>query len=125
MDPTWIWLLLTQQPGDYDGGGRNLFDYGRIAPPPPTPEELARRARLAEEARLAGREGAQAPRGGAGERCAWRHSSGRRSWTKSASNAAPPTAPMEPPKPVPPDFPYKFIGVMGRVRLEDRHLCGQ
>ncbi|MEE9127891.1 MAG: hypothetical protein V3U11_12195, partial [Planctomycetota bacterium] len=44
--------LLTQQPGDYDGGGRNLFDYGRILPPPPSAEELARRARLKEEARL-------------------------------------------------------------------------
>jgi len=35
----------------YDLGGRNLFQYGKPKPPPPTPEELEARRR-AEEARL-------------------------------------------------------------------------
>ena len=100
--------LLTQQPGDYDGGGRNLFDYGRIAPPPPSAEELARRARLAEEARLRAEEERkrreeeqEALRLAARER--------QKKLAEGRRNAPKP----EPPKPVPPNFPYKFIGLLG------------
>ena len=31
---------IDRQPASYDGGGRNLFHYGVIKPPPPSPEEL-------------------------------------------------------------------------------------
>ncbi len=106
--------LLTQQPGDYDGGGRNLFDYGHIVPPPPTAEELARRARLAEEARLAAEEERrrreeeqEALRLAALER--------QRKLEEERRNAPKPP-PREPPKPVPPDFPYRFIGVLGESK---------
>jgi hypothetical protein len=100
--------LLTQQPGNYDGGGRNLFDYGVIKPPPPTPEELAAMAAAAEKARLeadAERKRLEA------EREAQRQAMLERQ--KQLDIDRPPQAPREPPKPIPPMFPYKFIGVLG------------
>lgn len=33
---------LAVRGGEYGGGGRNLFDYGEMKPPPPSPEEVAR-----------------------------------------------------------------------------------
>lgn len=103
--------LLTQQPGDYDGGGRNLFDYGRIVPPPPTEEELARRARLAEDARLRAEEERKLRQE---EEEALRLAALKRQkelGDKRRNIPKPP--PREPAKPVAPSFPYKFIGVLG------------
>lgn len=40
---------------DYDGGGRNLFDYGVVKPRPPSPEEVARM-----QAEAAGRQAQEA-----------------------------------------------------------------
>ncbi len=103
--------LLTQQPGDYDGGGRNLFDYGRIVPPPPTEEELARRARLAEEARLRAEEERKLRQE---EEEALRLAAlKRQKELDDKRRNAPPPPPREPAKPVAPDFPYKFIGLLG------------
>jgi len=102
--------LLTQQPGDYDGGGRNLFDYGVIKPPPPSAEELARRAAEAEKARLAAEE--QRKRMEA-EREAARLAALKRQKELDARRRDAPPPPREPARPVPPDFPYKFIGVLG------------
>lgn len=107
--------LLTQQPGDYDGGGRNLFDYGRIMPPPPSAEELARRAREAEKAKKRAEEEREAER--------LRQEALRADALKKQQELAdrrrdaPPPVPKEPakPKPVAPNFPYKFIGVLGEV----------
>ena len=103
--------LLTQQPGDYDGGGRNLFDYGRIVPPPPTEEELARRARLAEEARLRAEEERKLRQE---EEEALRLAALKRQKELDDKRR---NAPKPPPrllaKPVAPNFPYKFIGVLG------------
>ena len=42
---------LAKKQSDYDGGGRNLFDYGVIQPPPPSPEELEARRKAEEERR--------------------------------------------------------------------------
>ncbi len=102
--------LLTQQPGDYDGGGRNLFDYGRIVPPPPSAEELARRARLAEEARLLAEE-ERKRREEEQERLRLEALERQKKLAAERRNA--PKLLPEPAKPVPPNFPYRFIGVLG------------
>lgn len=108
--------LLTQQTGDYDGSGRNLFDYGRIMPAPPSAEELARRALEAEEARKRAEEEREA------ERLrleALREDALRKQKALAEGRRdAPPPVPKEPAKPakpVAPDFPYKFIGVLGEA----------
>ncbi len=103
--------LLTQQPGDYDGGGRSLFDYGRIVPPPPTAEELARRARLAEEARLLAEE--ERKRREEEQEALRLAALERQKKLDEANRNRPKPPPPAPPKPVPPNFPYKFIGVLG------------
>jgi hypothetical protein len=106
--------LLTQQPGDYDGGGRNLFDYGHIAPPPPSAEELARRAREAEAARLRAEEERKL-REAEQERLREEARKRQEELAKQRREEPKPPPPKEPPKPVPPDFPYKFIGILGEA----------
>jgi hypothetical protein len=103
--------LLTQQPGEYEGGGRNLFDYGRILPPPPSQEELDRLAREAEERRK--REEEERLRREA-EQEALRKAARERQAELAARRAnQAPSEPAPPPKPIPPSFPCKFIGVLG------------
>ncbi len=102
--------LLTQQPGDYKGQGRNLFDYGRIAPPLPTQEELEaarlealRLKRLAE----AKRESEDAKRARMRQEALDRQK--KLAETRKPISSQPPA----PAKPKPPNFPYQFIGVIG------------
>lgn len=101
--------LLAQSLGDYDGGGRNLFDYGRIVPPPPSAEEIARRKREAEELRRLAEEERKRREA---EQEALREAARKRQVEMANRKPAPPP-PKQPPKPVPPSFPYKFIGVLG------------
>lgn len=92
----------------YDGGGRNLFDYGVIKPPPPSQEELDRLAaeRAArEEAERLKREEAERLRAEAQRRL-------EEQARLAARNATPPP-PAAPAKPVPPNVNVKFIGVIG------------
>jgi hypothetical protein len=104
---------LGGQAGDYDGGGRNLFDYGVIKPPPPSAEELARRAaeeeerrRKAEEDRLA----KEAER----ERLRAEARAKQEALERQRRDAASRTsAPRSPAKPTPPPIPFKFVGVLG------------
>ena len=100
---------LVQVAGTYEGGGRNLFDYGVIKPPGPTPEELAR---LAEERRK--REQEERERQAEAERLrkeamARQSSQARDEARRAAQDATPPP----PAKPVPPAIDLKFIGVIG------------
>lgn len=83
---------LAAVPRDYSPG-RNPFAYGEPPPPPgPTPEELAERARLEEEARRAAEEARLA----AEERA-----------RLLAEN------PPEPPRPQPPEFRMTYLGSFG------------
>jgi hypothetical protein len=100
------WHLLTAMRPTYDPQGRNIFQFGRIAPPPApkiSPREqnaIDDAKRRAEAARLAALRKAQA----------------------AAKPPPPPVAPTrqtappppaEPAKPSPPPIKYKFIGYLG------------
>lgn len=101
----------------YDLGGRNLFQYGTIKPPPPSPEELER-MRKAEEARLKAledqareRQAAEAAARAAREAAAQQ---AREVAEQQRAKAPPPVAePKAPPKPPPPPIDLKLVGYLG------------
>ncbi len=101
----------------YDLGGRNLFQYGTIKPPPPSPEELER-MRKAEEERLQAMEAAAKQRQEADEamRQEQQLQAEKAMAEASAQRAkAPPaeTRPQTPPKPPPPAMDLKLVGYLG------------
>lgn len=102
----------------YDMGGRNLFQYGVIKPPPPSPAELER-MRKAEEARLKAMEEEARKRA---EEQALRAKAEQEARDKEAAEAAarlaqqPPPPPGPPPPPPPPQAPpigLKLVGYLG------------
>ena len=105
--------LLTKDASSYDGGGRNLFDYGVIQPPPPSPEELEarrkaeeERRRLAEQARLE----AERLRLEALERQA-------EADELAAKNPPPaPPPPTTPARRPPPAIDLKYMGMVGAAK---------
>lgn len=119
-------LLSVQRPGEYEGGGRNLFDYGVIKPPPPSAEELARRAAEAEEQR---RREEEEQRRREAERERLRKEALEKQRALAAQRAAEADRPPPgPPKPIPPEIPFRFIGVVGEptqkiaIFLEDKEF---
>ncbi len=102
------WNLLTAVRPTYDPAGRNIFQFGRLAPPPaPKISQKEQDAiddakRRAEAARLAALRRAQAA-------------------PKPAVTPTPPPRqaaappPAEPARPIPPSIKYKFIGYLGPV----------
>ncbi len=101
----------------YDLGGRNLFQYGAIRPPPPSPEELER-IRLAEEQRLKALEEAARQRQAAEEAARLeREAAAQKALEEmnARAKAAPPVeaAPKVPPKPPPPAIDLKLVGYLG------------
>jgi hypothetical protein len=104
--------LLSMQPGEYRGGGRNLFDYGKIQPPPPSAEELERLAREAEARRLREEEERRLQEE---ERERLRQEALRRQKELAEQRLNQASTPAAAAKPIPPTFPYKFIGVLGQA----------
>ncbi len=101
------WTSLSAPRPPYDPSGRNIFQFGAVAPPPPPPLTPAEQAaireaqRLAEEQRLAAQRAAEEAAQRAAQEAARR----------AAEDASRPPPP--PPKPVPPPINYKFIGYVG------------
>ena len=100
---------MLRKGGEYDGSGRNLFDYGVVKPKGPSPEELARlaeeRRKKAEADRLK-REEAERLRKEAQARL---DAQAREEAVKLAQQYTPPP----PSRPVPPTIDLKFIGIIG------------
>ena len=102
---------LAEGAGEYQGGGRNLFDFGVMRPPPPSPEELAQMAAAeAERQRLEAERQAEAER--------LRQEALERQREEEAQRAARAAAraaanPPPPPKPVPPSMSFRLIGMVG------------
>lgn len=101
------WELLTAVRPGYDPQGRNIFQFGKLAPPPapkinPNEQKAIDDAkRRAEEARLAALRRAQENKVKATPPP-----------PAQAPRSAPPP-PAEPAKPKPPPIKYKFIGYLG------------
>jgi type IV secretory pathway VirB10-like protein len=101
------WASLSAPRPPYDPSGRNIFQFGAVAPPPPPPLTAAEQAaireaqRLAEEQRLAAQRAAEDAARRAAEDAAQR----------AAEDANRPPPP--PPKPMPPPINFKFIGYVG------------
>ena len=102
------WNLLAAERPTYDPAGRNIFQFGRLAPPPKAKISQAEQdaideaRRRAEAARLAALQKARAAR------------------VKPADTSPPPPPrlaaappPAAPAKPTPPPIKYKFIGYLG------------
>lgn len=109
--------LLGDSGIDYDLGGRNLFQYGRPKPPPPSPEELAAQRR-AEEARLKAMEDAARERAEEQRRL-------REAQEKKAREAMEAMQKQKKPsdaqqkraaKPPAPPINLRFVGVLGPPR---------
>lgn len=102
------WALLTSTRSTYDPEGRNIFQFGRVAPPPaPKIDASQQKAiddarRRAEEARLAALRKAQEQK----------KATPPPPPPQVTTRTAPPP-PAEPPKPTPPRITYKFIGYLG------------
>ncbi len=101
----------------YDLGGRNLFQYGTIRPPPPSPEELER-MRKAEEERLKAMEEAAKQRQAEEEaRMQQQQLQAERAMAEATAQRAkaPPveTMPQPPPKPPAPAMDLKLVGYLG------------
>ena len=104
------WASLAAARPTYDPKGRNIFQFGKVAPPPvPQPtraeQDAIREARRrAEEERLKALEAARS----------------RNQERQAEQNKKPPPErkapppPPPPPKPQPPRIEYKFIGYLGR-----------
>jgi hypothetical protein len=98
----------------YDLGGRNLFQYGQIKPPPPSKEELER-MRKAEEERLRALE-EEAKRRREAQEEALRKAREAQEALADLNKARQDTEPPPPPKPVkapPPPIDLKLIGYLG------------
>ncbi|HXI02509.1 MAG TPA: hypothetical protein VNI57_04975 [Candidatus Saccharimonadales bacterium] len=97
----------------YSLGGRNLFQYGQVKPPPPSPEELEAR-RKAEEARLKALEEAARQRQAALDAAKKAAEDARKNRQQNPieEKSAPP-APQATPKPPPPPMNFKLVGYLG------------
>jgi type IV secretory pathway VirB10-like protein len=102
---------LTDPGESYDGGGRNLFDYGVIKPPPPSPEEVARMqaeaARRQQQEEKAREEAEQLRR----EAAARQEEEARRAAQERAQQLA--ENPPPPPPPAVPVCDLKLFGLVG------------
>lgn len=100
------WASLSAPRPGYDPSGRNIFQFGVIAPPPPPPLTAAEKAAIEEAQRKA-----EEARRKAMEEEAAR----QRGIQEAMANAPPPppSPPPPPPKPQPPPVNYKFIGYIG------------
>jgi multidrug efflux pump subunit AcrA (membrane-fusion protein) len=102
---------LSGAAGEYQGGGRNLFDYGVIQPPPPSPEEVARAQAEAAKRREAdeqARAQAEALRQQALAAQLAAEEAARAAQVQEAR-----LHPPAPPKPVPPACDLKLFGLVG------------
>jgi hypothetical protein len=104
------WHLLTAERPTYDPEGRNIFQFGSLAPPPAPQVSPAEQAAIdearkrAEEARIAALQRAQAARTPPPPQ--------QQQPAPSPVQQAPPPPPA-PVRPVPPAINYKFIGYLG------------
>ena len=111
MVPDVDFTSLTAQAGEYQGGGRNLFDFGVIKPPPPSPEELARQAAAEQERQR--REAEAQPEAQRLREEAMKRQQEEEAARQAAEQARLAANPPPPPKPTPPPINLKFIGVVG------------
>ena len=100
------WASLSAPRPGYDPSGRNIFQFGVIAPPPPPPLTAAEKAAIEEAQRRAEE----------ARRKAMEEEAARQKAVQEAmANATPtpPPPPPPPPRPQPPPINYKFIGYIG------------
>ncbi len=101
---------LQEAKAPYDPSQRNIFRYGNVPPPPPSPEELARIAeakRQAEEARQAAIRAEQ-------ERLkAQRQAQANQPPVDPSTGLPVGAAPPEPARPTPPAITLRYSGVLG------------
>jgi hypothetical protein len=101
---------LDEARAPYDPSQRNIFRYGNIPPPPPSPEELARIAaaqRQAEEARQAAIQAEQARQA---------EVQAQQQAMANQPPPPPPGPPPPPPKPTPPAITLRYTGFLGSAQ---------
>jgi hypothetical protein len=110
------WASLDAPRPAYDPNGRNIFQYGVIAPPAPPPLTAAEKAAIEKAQKLAAEQRAQAEETNrlAMEEANKRQQAEAARLAEEAKNRPPPP----PPKPEPPSIPYKFIGYIGPVNAK-------
>ena len=101
------WAALSAPRPAYDPSGRNIFQFGVIAPLPPTPLTAAEKAAI-EAARKAAEEERKRQ-----EELMRQQQEAAAAQAKVQAEIEANRPPPPPPKPVPPAINYKFIGYVG------------